>query len=67
MRESSDFSIKEIDKKLAELRVAWRKYPKKRKIIERQAKALMYSKRGYRFPEVEKHESRVSEVIDNLI
>lgn len=59
--------MNEIDQKLAELRSAWKKYPKKRAIIERQAKALMYAKKSYKFPEEEKHEKRVDEVIDNLI
>lgn len=67
MQKSSDFEIKEINKKIELLRIAWRKYPNRRKIIERQARALMYSKNAYRFPQEEKHERRVNEVIDNLL
>jgi hypothetical protein len=56
-----------IDDKLAELRIKWKKYPELRDIIERQAKALKYTKKAYRIPSKEKHENRVSQIIDRLI
>jgi hypothetical protein len=56
-----------IDDKLAELRIKWLNNPELRDIIERQAKALKYSKKAYRIPSKENHENRVSQIIDELI
>lgn len=56
-----------LNQKLQALRIKWKKHPELREIIERQAKALLYSKKPYKIPSKEKHENRVFEVIDKLV
>lgn len=55
-----------VNQKLKALRIKWKNNPDLRPIIERQAKALLYSKKPYKIPSKEKHENRVFEVIDKL-
>lgn len=55
-----------IEQKLAKLRIKWKQHPELREVIQRQAKALLYSKKPYKIPSKEKHENRVFEVIDKL-
>lgn len=56
----------DLNQKLAVLRIKWKNHPELRSVIERQAKALLYSKKPYKIPSKEKHENRVFEVIDKL-
>jgi hypothetical protein len=60
-------SMQSIEAKLQILRLKWKKHPEQREVIERQAKALLYAKRAYKIPSKEKHEKRVSEVIESLL
>lgn len=55
-----------VEQKLKALRIKWKNHPELRSVIERQAKALLYSKEPYKIPSKEKHENRVFEVIDKL-
>jgi hypothetical protein len=56
-----------VNQKLKALRIKWKNHPELRSVIERQAKALLYSKKPYKIPSKEKHENRVFEVIDKLV
>jgi hypothetical protein len=55
-----------VEEKLAQLRIKWVKHPELRGIIERQAKALKYSQKSYRFKKEEEHESFVADVLEEL-
>jgi hypothetical protein len=56
-----------IETKLQQLRIKWKKNPEQRAIIERQAKALKYSLKPYRVKSEQEHESLVSNVIESLL
>ena len=59
--------MSDLNQKLEALRIKWKQHPELREVIQRQAKALLYSKKPYKIPSKEKHENRVFEVIDKLV
>jgi hypothetical protein len=56
-----------IETKLQQLRIKWKKNPEQRAIIERQAKAPKYSLEPYRVKSEQEHESLVADVLESLL